>query len=463
MMTLPSTPTTANAPLPLHLVTDAATCGQKAATLASLRRAGFRVPEGCVIPAHVEPDADALRAALDKLGNGPWAVRSSGVTEDLEEASFAGQYETVLGVTTLAEVLAAVARVRASGAGASVAGYSRRLAGGAAGGVAVLIQRQVRATAAGIAFSANPVTGDDEVVIEAVRGLGDRLAAGERDADRWVDDGAVRPVVDSGVIDAATARRLVEVTRKIAREQGAPQDIEWALDGDELHLLQARPITGLPRRPEIEIPPGRWVKDTTHWSGPLSPVGAALLLPPLEEAFAKVFAEFGIPIEAIRPRSFGGEVYTQEIEPGGKHNPGKPPPWWAGALAFRLVPPLRRLAATAEKALPKLESYPRAWEDSWRDEWARRIAIQRAVDLAALTDAGLLEHLRQLGEDLLPAAFTTHFQLMLPDMVALHDLAMCCEQLLGWKTAQVLELLAGLSTTATQLSSSWPRSAERSV
>jgi pyruvate,water dikinase len=192
------------------------------------------------------------------------------------------------------------------------------------------------------------------------------------------------------------------------------------------------------------------MKDCTHWSGPLTPAGASVLLPVLEGAFARVFAEFGFPLEAMRFRSFGGEVYTQEIEPGGKHNPAAPPPWWVGAIAVRVVPQLRRLARAAEASLPKLEEYPRLWEQSWRAECARRIETARAVRLESVSDAEVLRHLRSLIDDVLAPATLIHFQLTLPDMVALHDLALCCHELLGWSDAQTLELLAGLSTTATR-------------
>src|SRR5262249_5510000 len=90
-----------------------------------------------------------------------------------------------------------------------------------------------------------------------------------------------------------------------------------------------------------------------------------------------------------------------------------------------------------------------------------RLEHERRIDLGALADDKLLDHLRHLGEEILPAAFTVHFQLMLPDMVALHDLARCCEELLGWKTAQVLELLAGLSTSAAHPAAEMARIAER--
>ena len=453
---------TAGAALPLAEATDPATCGHKAATLAELKAAGYPVPDGLVVPAGVACESKTLGGLLESLGSGPWAVRSSGVAEDLEDASFAGQYETILGVTTLDEVVAAAARVRASGSADHVAAYRSSHPVEANGAVAVLVQRLVEPAAAGIAFSSNPVTGDDEVVIEAVPGLGDGLASGDLDGDRWVDAGGeARAFSDTGAIDASVARRVADLARRVARSRGAPQDIEWAFAGGELFLLQARPITELPRRPEIEVPPGRWVKDTTHWSGPMTPVGASILLPVLESSIAQMLSEFGLPLERIRPRSFGGEVYMQEIEVGGKHNPGAPPPWWAGAIAFRVVPPLRRLAHKAAAALPKLEAYPRAWEEAWKDECARRIDEARATDLEALSDAELVEHLRRLVERVLAPGVLVHFRLMLPDMVALHDLARCCEELLGWDTAQTLELLAGLSTTATEPAERMAEIAER--
>lgn len=448
--------------IPLVEATDPAICGHKAATLAALKRAGYDVPDGFVIPVGVSCDAESVREAMERLGSDRWAVRSSGLAEDLGDASFAGQYETVLGVKTAEDVVAAAARVRASGSAGHVAAYGSARAVGLEAPLAVLVQRMVDPDAAGIAFSANPVTGDDEVVIEAVRGLSDALAAGDVDADRWVDIGGTpRSLTSGNAIDVTAARRIAKLVRLMAHSRGTPQDIEWALAGGELFLLQARPITELPKAPDIQIPPGRWVKDVTHWSGPMTPVGASILLPALETAMAEVLAEFGFPIERVLARSFGGEVYTQEVEPGGKHNPGSPPPWWAGAIAFRLVPSLRRIARTAQDALPRLEAYPRAWEESWRAECARRIDESRAVDLLALDDGELLDHLQHVVERVLQPGFLIHFRLMIPDMVALHDLWRCCQELLKWDTAQVLELLAGLSTTATEPTEQMALIAER--
>lgn len=438
--------------LPLDQVTDAARYGTKAATLALLRQAGCRVPDGFVLAAGAALDRKAIAAGLAQLGSGPWVARSSAIAEDLEDASFAGQYESVLNLTTHDAVLAATQRVITSGSATHLASYQGAASPSPAARVAVLIQQQVAARAAGIAFSANPVTGDPEVVIEATRGLGDQLAAGERDADRWIarSSGMPQPIANSGVIDAGTADRIAELARRVSELRGAPQDLEWAINASgALFLLQARPITRLPQAPQIEIPPGRWMKDNTHWSGPISPVGAAILLPAIESSIGGVLQEFGFPLEAMRLRSFGGEVYTQEIEVGGKHNPGPPPPWWLGAIVFRVIPPLRRLAATARHGLPKLESYPRAWEETWRDECARRIHEARAVQPALLSDDALQQHLRHLIDQVVRPGVDIHFKLMIPDMVAMHELAACCEELLRWNTPQSLSLVAGLSRTAT--------------
>jgi phosphoenolpyruvate synthase/pyruvate phosphate dikinase len=136
-------------------------------------------------------------------------VRSSSTAEDLADASFAGQYETVLGVSTLEDVVAAVGQVRASAATVHAAAYREQQTSGTDAGMAVLVQPMVAAHSAGIAFSANPVTGADEVVIEAVRGLGDALASGDADAERWnVAAGAARPLANTGVLDEATANGL---------------------------------------------------------------------------------------------------------------------------------------------------------------------------------------------------------------------------------------------------------------
>ena len=225
----------------LDVALDASSCGHKASTLAELRNAGHNVPDGFVIPVGGPCSPEALREALERLGPGPYAVRSSGVAEDLVEASFAGQYETVLGVDTLADVVTAARRVRESGKSERVASHRAEIDGDEAP-LGVLVQRLINADAAGVMFTANPVTGDNEIVIEAVSGLGDKLMDGNVDGERWVvGKSGIQAGGGAEVLDEAAAAQLVELARQVTRERGAPQDIEWAIADGEIHLLQSAP------------------------------------------------------------------------------------------------------------------------------------------------------------------------------------------------------------------------------
>src|SRR5260370_33473726 len=159
--------------------------------------------------------------------------------------------------------------------------------------MAVLVQRQVEATAAGVAFPANPVTGNRaEVVISAVRGSGERLGSGQATPDEWIvrDQESIRRVAREGAVDADHALAVAALARRVeAHFGGVPQDIEWALVGGELILRQARPITALPEPVAWEVPlPGAWARDIRlgEWLGdPLTPLFASWGLPRIEERF----------------------------------------------------------------------------------------------------------------------------------------------------------------------------------
>ena len=215
--------------------------GGKAASLAHLAGAGFPVPPGVVVTAAAADWDQAyvrLRSAAAELG-GPdqrFAVRSSASAEDLAGASFAGQYETVLDVG-LDELPDALRQVLDSAASARVAAYRQahpQAAAadppGSAGGMAVLVQVMVPAESAGVAFTANPLTGDrDEVVITAVRGLGERLVAGQASGDQWI----VRPAqarrtrAPQQANSADQVRQIATLARRVHAHLGSPQDLEW--------------------------------------------------------------------------------------------------------------------------------------------------------------------------------------------------------------------------------------------
>jgi pyruvate, water dikinase len=215
--------------------------GGKALGLARLLRGGLPVPPAVVVPVGETVAAEELAAAAERLGE-PLAVRSSASGEDAGERSAAGQFETLLDVTQ-AELPAAVEQVRRSATSARAQAY------GADAQMAVVIQRQVRATRAGVAFSRDPVTGADEVVIEAVFGYGDALVSGEAAPDRYrvAADESVRARI-AALLRTLRDDEAVEVARHVRRAERlfeTPVDVEFCFEGTTLWLVQCRPITTL--------------------------------------------------------------------------------------------------------------------------------------------------------------------------------------------------------------------------
>ena len=267
---------------------DTAQVGTKAANLGELRQAGFAVPDGVVVTGTGEVDARAIVAALGKV---PLAVRSSAAAEDLGDASFAGQYDTVLDVRGPDALRQAIQTVRDSASGARTQHYRASRGGSDAGPIAVLVQHMLRPQVAGVAFTGDPLTGArDRVVITAGRGLGERVVSGEAIGDEWVIRGEAaecRRRVESA-LDATQAVAVGRLARAVeAHVGGTPQDIEWAIEDGRLYLLQARPMTALPE-PVDWIPPapGYWLRTFRlgEWlSDPMTPLFETWLLQRLGE------------------------------------------------------------------------------------------------------------------------------------------------------------------------------------
>jgi rifampicin phosphotransferase len=208
--------------------------GGKAEGLVRLQSLGLPVPPFVTVPVGEEVDENAVA----ELGE-PLAVRSSAVGEDAADRSAAGQYESVLDVTR-AGLRAAVQHVRAA--------TERAAAYGAAGDVAVVIQRQVPATRAGVAFSRDPVDGRDVVLIECALGGGEAIVSGLVTPDRyWVDGDHVRARATGAVrvLRDDEAHAIVALVRRAEAGFGTPVDVEFCFAGRELWLVQCRPITTL--------------------------------------------------------------------------------------------------------------------------------------------------------------------------------------------------------------------------
>ncbi len=205
----------------------------------------------------------------------PVAVRSSGTAEDLLDASFAGQQETYLYVIGEKEVIHYVKECWASLYNDRAIFYRRcKQFEEDSISIAVVVQRMVNADKAGVIFSANPITNDrNSVMIEAAWGLGEGVVQGIVTPDNYVivkgtydiateyisekeimvvrlcERGGVKEVEVpenmrcAPVLSERERRALVDMAVNVENFYQLPQDLEWAIEGDKLYLLQSRPIT----------------------------------------------------------------------------------------------------------------------------------------------------------------------------------------------------------------------------
>ncbi len=263
------------------------------------------------IPAEI---AEEIRAAYAMLNGVPVAVRSSATAEDLPEASFAGQQDTFLNVDGPEAVLDAVKKCWASLWTARAIAYrSRQGIGIGAVAQAVVVQKMVFAEAAGVMFTANPVTGKrDEILVTAAWGLGEALVAGAVTPDtltlakktgkiirREIAQKMVMTIrMESGTREAAVpdakkakavlsnlqAAELARLGLEIEKLYGIPMDIEWTLLDNRFAIVQARPITALPEVLDWPLP---------HPKAMLARGSFAEFVP---EPVSTLFATLAIPI-----------------------------------------------------------------------------------------------------------------------------------------------------------------------
>jgi pyruvate,water dikinase len=262
--------------------------GGKSAHLGDLRAAGFPVPPGFAVTERAldvsSPEAAErgledevaaqIREAYARLGDdAPVAVRSSAIAEDGADASFAGVQDTYLWIRGADEVLHAVARCWASYFNDEAVAYRSNHAG-AAPGMSVAVQAMVDARVAGVMFTLNPVTGDPScIAIDASYGLGVTIVGGEVTPDSFLVSKVTREILRSDVgakavecvadpvrgetvtreveqerrerlcLEESEVLRLAELGRAVEKHYGCAQDLEWALEGDDLWLLQSRAET----------------------------------------------------------------------------------------------------------------------------------------------------------------------------------------------------------------------------
>lgn len=235
--------------------------GSKALNLKRLTKHGIHVPATYVCTweayqRYLKNDVSlvaALQAELKHILNPEkiYAVRSSANIEDGAERSFAGQFKSALNVPgRVDDVLQAIWSVWSSAQAPAVKAYLERNNLSARDlAMAVIIQEMVAPVYSGVALSKNPVTGGDEVVVEAVSGLGSQLVQAGRTPNRWVNkwDNWLEKPRESGLPDSVVDE-IIAKTRQIALKLRHPVDLEWVWSGERLYWVQAREITSLNHR-----------------------------------------------------------------------------------------------------------------------------------------------------------------------------------------------------------------------
>src|SRR6266487_4402996 len=287
-----------------------------------------------------EDIAQAIRRAYAELNGDDTsvAVRSSATAEDLPELSFAGQQETYLNMRGEAQVLDAVKRCWASLWTARAIGYrARHTIAPDDVSLAVVVQELVPADAAGILFTANPLTGArEQVMINAAWGLGEAIVGGQVTPDtvvvgkaggyfiepettekdvmtvRTLEGTREEPVPADrrtrAALSPAQAAELARLGVQIEKLYGLPMDIEWALHEGRVFIVQARPITALPNQSiaaaqqaredawELPDPRKKYARSSVFelLPDPLSPLFATLGLPAFSRSSMLLLQKMGI-------------------------------------------------------------------------------------------------------------------------------------------------------------------------
>lgn len=404
----------------LRTAPDAADVGWKAARLGWLMAGGYRVPPGAALPfrhaARLDRSDDLpdLRKALDGLlvPGRRYAVRSSADVEDHGAHSFAGQFASVLDVCDVDGAVAGAREVVRSVRSARALAYAARVGVDPASlRMAVIFQEMAHPRVAGVAFSRDPVTGADEIVVEAVEGRGDALVGRGVEPARWrVGARGVRCAPDAPPLGDDALTEIVDAVRSVAARAGRPADVEWVWDGHDVHLVQWRPITGLGAAGRLWS--SRLARDMLP--GLVPPLVWSVNVPVLSRVWVALIEEMlgptGIDADDL-VRSFGYRAYFNTGALGEVFaSLGMPPDsldrMRDGEGAPRPRPPARVMARSA----------PRLARAAWRlARWERLAEAERAgiearrreeasVDASRLSDAAIVARVDRLRALLAHAA-----------------------------------------------------------
>jgi phosphohistidine swiveling domain-containing protein len=299
-------------------LTDASlprTIGSKAEKLRFLIDRGFRTPMTVVCTwdaysRYSESASRLMEAVKSELSkkldlNQRYAVRSSANVEDSLDHSFAGQFKTVLDVQGADGLARAVGDVWASGHSPGVEAYLNRMGKDPQDlKMAVMIQEMVPPVVSGVSFSRNPVTGADEIVVEAVEGSGETLAQEGITPARWIHRwGTWVQEPEHSPIPTELIQKVVSQTRSIAAAYGCPVDLEWVYDGYEVFWVQLREITALST---VNVYSNRAAREVLP--GIIKPLVWSVNVPLVNGAWVKLLTEIIGPND-IDPRTLSRSFY----------------------------------------------------------------------------------------------------------------------------------------------------------
>ena len=383
-----------------------------------------------VIAADVASEITNAYAGLMGTGGEAVAVRSSATAEDLPTASFAGQQDTYLNIQGEAALLEAVKKCWASlWTGRAIAYRMRQKIDPATVSLAVVVQKLVPADAAGVLFTAHPVTGQrDQILINATWGLGEAIVSGQVTPDTVVVEKSTGNILsretatktlqtvrtdtgteerdvpparrDQQVLDDATTAELARYGAQIEAHYHAPMDIEWAIADGEIAILQARPITTLPEPKPAPLTDVAWepVPPKTVWMRrqivehmpePLSPLFEDLYLRRgMDKNLRRMLVTMGglgktsLDLDNLIPQGFAATINGYAYTTG------------SFKMRGNVVPILR----VYTRIFRFLKAPGFDWDGVVLPGYQAVVARWGAIDLDAAADEELLEGIREMAE-----------------------------------------------------------------